>query len=287
MKNCTRIDFEKINIGIIGLGLMGASFALALRNIFQNCYISGFDTNHEHSQKALDLKIVDAVVKKDQELFDKNLVILAVPVEAIVKIVSNITDIPNSTTIIDLGSTKKPIIDAFPDEFRKAFIPAHPMAGTEKSGPEAAFQDIFKDKVMVVCDIEESGELQRSMSDKIFRLMKMKVVHMNADEHDKCAATISHLPHAISFSIANSIMKQEHPEAITALAGGGFRDITRIAKTPPDMWIDIFAQNREHVLKSIAEFKKELELCEAMIIKNAQAELRTWIENANSLHDIL
>ena len=278
---------NSLNAGIAGLGLMGASFALALRQICKKCHITGFDINKQNAEKALELNYIDSVSGSLEELFRLDLIILAVPVEGIVDILSNISYVSPDSTIIDLGSTKQPIIRAVPPEYRLNFIAAHPMAGTEKSGPEAALPDLYKNKIMVICDIEESGHKQKEFAEYLFKKMEMNIVYMNADEHDKHAAVISHLPHAISFSIANSIMKQENPESITALAGGGFRDVSRIAKTPPDMWIDIFSQNKEHILRSIALFKKELEQCEEMIKKNDRAELRKWIELANTLHHIL
>jgi prephenate dehydrogenase len=278
---------DRLNVGIIGLGLMGASFALALKQIFKNCLIAGWDIKPDNAQKALELNIVDSISDNMKDIFSLDLIILAVPVKGIVNIISQISDIAPTSTIIDLGSTKKPIIRSVPPEYRLNFIAAHPMAGTEKSGPEAALPDLYKNKVMVVCNIEESGEKQKEFAEYIFKKMQMNIVYMDAEEHDKHAAVISHLPHAISFSIANSIMKQENPESITALAGGGFRDVSRIAKTPPDMWIDIFSQNKNNILNSIALFKKELEQCEEMIKNDDLTELKNWINRANTLHHIL
>jgi len=115
----------------------------------------------------------------------------------------------------------------------------------------------------------------------------MKIFNMNADEHDKHAAYISHMPHALSYSLANSVMNQENPEAIIALAGGGFKDMSRIAKSSPNMWVDIFKQNRENILEAIQSFKRELNFCEEIVESKDWDKLHKWMKEANKLHNIL
>ena len=126
---------------------------------------------------------------------------------------------------------------------RSNFVTAHPMTGTEKFGPKAAIPKLYENKVVVLCDMEKSGEYQREVAKKLFSSIGMKLVFMGSAEHDRHAAFISHMPHALSFSLANSVMKQEDAASIIALAGGGFRDMSRIAKSSPHMWEDIFRQN--------------------------------------------
>ncbi len=124
------------------------------------------------------------------------------------------------------------------------------MTGTEKFGPTASIENLYTNKIMVVCDIQKSGKFQKKVALEIFRDIKSKVVFMNAKEHDRHAAFISHMPHAVSFAIANSVMKQEDAKNIVALAGGGFKSMSRIAKSSPAMWEDIFRQNRDNLLEA-------------------------------------
>jgi prephenate dehydrogenase len=140
---------------------------------------------------------------------------------------------------------------------------------------------------MVVCNIDESGEIQRKRAINIFNKLKMKVKYMNADEHDRHAAFISHMPHIVSFSIANAVLKQEDNEHIVTLAAGGFRDMSRLAKSNPHMWGDIFKENKKNLLDSIKAFKSELKKAKAMIENEEWEKLKEWMEMGNELHKIM
>ncbi len=133
------------------------------------------------------------------------------------------------------------------------------MAGTEYSGPTAAFSGLFKDAVVAICDFKESGEMHVKRSVELFSHLGMKIIFMSAAEHDHHASVISHLPHAISFSLASSVLKKENKKNIIALSGTGFNGMIRIAKSSPVMWTDIFKQNKQNLINSIDLFKKELE----------------------------
>ena len=276
-----------MQIGIIGLGLMGGSFALAVRKIFDNLEIVGYDHNDQHILEALELNLIDRAAEELIEFKDFDLIILAIPVDAIVKTLKELTFVSQKTTIIDFGSTKKKIVDEIPPEIRENVVPSHPMTGTEKFGPSAAIETLYRGKVIVFCDIERSGKHQVKLARDIFSKLGMKIFYMNAKEHDLHAAYISHMPHAISYSLANSVMAQENPKAIIALAGGGFRDMSRIAKSSPNMWVDIFRQNRENILKAIDSFKKELDFCQEILEQKDWDKLYKWMKEANRLHDIL
>jgi len=276
-----------MQIGIIGLGLMGGSFALAVRKIFDNLEIVGYDHNDQHILEALELNLIDRAAEELIEFKDFDLIILAIPVDAIVKTLKELTFVSQKTTIIDFGSTKKKIVDEIPPEIRENVVPSHPMTGTEKFGPSAAIETLYRGKVIVFCDIERSGKHQVKLARDIFSKLGMKIFYMDAKEHDLHAAYISHMPHAISYSLANSVMAQENPKAIIALAGGGFRDMSRIAKSSPNMWVDIFRQNRENILKAIDSFKKELDFCQEILEQKDWDKLYKWMKEANRLHDIL
>ncbi|ADV45551.1 prephenate dehydrogenase [Nitratifractor salsuginis] len=276
-----------MNVGIIGLGLMGGSFALALRDRYKEVEILGYDHNDQHCIEALELHLVDRISDELEDFKNLDLIVLAIPVNGIIATLPELVGVDEKTTIIDFGSTKKQIVECVPDEIRRNFVAAHPMTGTEKSGPVAAKADLYRGKVVVLCDIEESGEIQRRLAKKIFTDLGMKIFYMDAEEHDRHAAFISHMPHALSYALANAVMKQENPRAIIALAGGGFKDMSRIAKSSPNMWTDIFRQNQVNLLQAIECFKGELERCENLVKEEKWEELHHWMERANDLHKIL
>lgn len=272
--------------GIVGLGLMGGSLALELKELNFIKRVLGYDRNKEHIKDAKRLNLVDEVV--DFNTIKKcDVIFLAIPVEGIIETVNRLKDIDKNATIIDLGSTKEKIVKNIPKNIRKNFVAAHPMTGTEKYGPTAAFKGLYKDKIVVLCNIEDSGEKQREIAEKIFTKIGMQIVYMDAKEHDKHAAFISHLPHAISYALANSVLKQEDPKSILILAAGGFKDMSRLAKSSPNMWVDIFKQNKKNLLKSLDVFKNELKYAKALIENDRWEELNCWMQNATSLHKIL
>ena len=276
-----------MNISIIGLGLMGGSLALNLKKIYPNWTILGYDHNKEHTTKAIELNLVDKIANSWDEVKKSDIIILAIPVEAIIKSLQNLKDITLNTTIIDLGSTKEKIVKNTPKNIRKNLIAAHPMTGTENTGPTAAFDGLYDDKVVVLCDLEDSGELQKKIAIDIFTKLNMKIFYMNSSAHDYHAAYISHLPHALSFSLANAVLNQEDPKSILAMAGGGFSSMTRIAKSSPVMWSDIFKQNKTNLLKSLKSFNHEVKLMQNMIEENRWDELEEWMKSANLLHGII
>jgi prephenate dehydrogenase len=271
---------------IVGLGLMGGSFSLAMRGYFKE--IIGVDHNESHCKSALELGLVDKIVNiKDLETAD--VIILAIPIRGIIAVLKELSqlNLKEDCTIIDFGSTKKTIIEECPKNIRKNLVASHPMAGTEYSGPLAAIADLYENKIMVVCNIHESGEVQRKSAVDIFEKLKMKVKYMDADEHDRHAAFISHMPHIVSFSIANAVLKQEDKEHIVTLAAGGFRDMSRLAKSNPHMWGDIFKENKKNLLDSIEAFKSELKKAKAMIENEEWEKLKDWMETGNELHKIM
>lgn len=273
-------------IGIVGLGLMGGSLGLALKNTIEDVKLVGFDHNQQHCDQAKALGLVDEIVSFDA-LKKSNVIVLAIPVEAIIKTLEDLKDISEDTTIIDLGSTKEKIVALTPIEIEKNVVAAHPMAGIEKFGPYAAFEDLYAGRVVVLCDLQRNGVWHKSRAIEIFEALKMQIVYMNANDHDLHAAYISHLPHAISYALANSVLKQEDPKSILALAAGGFRDMSRIAKSSPNMWSDIFEQNSTNLLHAIESFEFELAEVKKMIKNKDNKALKEWMKSAAALHKIL
>ena len=275
-----------MNIAIVGLGLMGGSLALSLKKLDFIDEIVGCDHNEKHTEEALNLGLVNKIVNFD-DVKKYDVIFLAIPVNGVISALSNLTDVDKNITIIDLGSTKELIVSKVPPSIRKNFVAAHPMTGTENFGPTAAVEKLYEDKVVVLCDLEDSGEYQRDTAKKIFKALKMKKYFMHSHEHDRHAAFISHMPHAISFSIANTVMKQENKHNILALAAGGFRSMSRLAKSSPYMWEDIFTQNKENLLEAIELFEHELSQFKQNIINDDFEEVNKSMQNGKKLHDIL
>jgi prephenate dehydrogenase len=278
---------KKTSIGIIGLGLMGGSFSLALQETAGSYHFVGLDHNKSHCDEALKLGLVDEIVTSLNEIKNCDIIILTIPVDGIIAIAKQLPDLDPKCTVIDFGSTKQKISESIPGSIRKNFVTAHPMTGTEKFGPKAAIDDLYTNKVVVLCDLEMSGKYQESLAKELFTDIGMNIVCMDAKEHDRHAAFISHMPHALSYSLANSVMKQEASKSIIALAGGGFKDMSRIAKSSPNMWEDIFRQNKSNVLEAINAFQTELKKCQKMVENEEWETLNTWMKDANKLHDIL
>ena len=276
-----------MDIGIIGLGLMGGSLGIALKASDPTCRIIGYDHNQQHRSQALQFGLVDEIATSMEMIRECDVIFLAIPVDGIIAALKTLKTVKPECTIIDLGSTKAKIVSSVPPVIRENFVAAHPMTGTEKFGPSAAIEELYRDKVVVLCNLEESGEHQQKIALKLFRDIGMKIVFMRANEHDRHAAFISHMPHALSYSLANAVMRQEEPKSITALAGGGFRDMSRIAKSSPDMWEDVFRQNKANLLSAIDHFNTELQRCRKMVENEEWEKLNQWMQDANKLHDIL
>ncbi len=277
----------KIKVGIVGLGLMGGSLSLALKKHSKDYYFVGLDHNELHCSDALKLGLVDEICTSIDGLKSCDIIFLSIPVDGIISVTKQLGSLNDTCTVIDLGSTKEKISLSIPSEIRDNFVAAHPMTGTEKFGPTAALEDLYTDKVVVLCDLEKSGMHQQNVAKKLFTDIGMNIVCMGAKEHDKHAAFISHMPHAVSYALANSVMAQEASKSIIALAGGGFKDMSRIAKSSPNMWEDIFRQNKTNVLEAINSFQSELKKCEKMVENEEWEALNDWMKEANTLHDIL
>ncbi|WP_024954849.1 prephenate dehydrogenase [Sulfurospirillum arcachonense] len=275
-----------MKIGIIGLGLMGGSLGLALQDTKLASNILGYSRNLTTCEEALELGLVHEIASFE-EIKKCDIIFLAIPVEAIISTLKLLEDISPKTTVIDLGSTKEEIIKNVPASIRENFIAAHPMCGTEKFGPSAAFKTLYHDNIVVFCDTKNNSDLHKNRATQIFSHIGMKIVFMDAKEHDEHACFISHLPHAISYALANSVIGQEDPKSILLLAAGGFRDMSRLAKSSPFMWSDIFKQNKKNLISSIDLFEKELKKCKTMIEEDNYEKLEQWMGDATTLHKIL
>ena len=276
-----------MKVGIIGLGLIGGSLGLALRDMKIISSVSGYDLNKQNEEDALKLGLIDKIISFEEMKRTCDMIFLAIPVEAIIKVLDDLKDIPKNTTIVDLGSTKSKILEECPKEIRENFVAAHPMAGTENSGPKAAFKSLLNGAVVVVCDDKNAHEKHIKRAVEILSHAGMKIIFMDAKSHDHHVGIISHLPHAISYSLVNATLKEEDKRNILLLAGGSFSGMARIAKSSPEMWVDIFKQNKNNLVSAIDSFKNELQICQDLIKGEKWDELKEWMNTARKLRDIL
>ncbi|ELL0791068.1 prephenate dehydrogenase [Campylobacter upsaliensis] len=275
-----------MKVGIIGLGLMGGSLGLCLKENKLIGSVYGLDLDAQNAKDALKLGLIHELIGFDK-LSNCDIIFIATPVNAIIEILQNLKELPKTTTIIELGSTKRKIVESLPATLIKQTIFAHPMAGTENSGPKAAFKELYKDAVCVLCDSEVADDLHQKRAVEIFSHLGMRIVFMDSTSHDHHTAIISHLPHAISFSLANYVMREEDRRNIAYLGGPSFKGMCRIAKSSPLMWGGIFTQNKENILASIEHFQEELENCKKMLKNCDENKLKKWMEKANHLREIL
>jgi prephenate dehydrogenase len=277
-------------VAIVGIGLIGGSFALALRNKGLATHVIGVDNNIDHQQKALELKIVDEVLPLNEAIAKSKLVVLAIPVDAMVKLLPPIMDQLNDEQVVmDMGSTKGNVINAIANHpKRKRFVATHPMWGTEYSGPEAAVKDAFINKAVVICDSENSDEDAVQVVENIYKVIGMHLVFMEHEAHDLHTAYVSHISHITSFALANTVLEKEKEEdAIFELASGGFESTVRLAKSNPAMWVPIFKQNRENVLDVLNEHISQLRKFKSCLEKENYEYLQELIEHANGIRRII
>lgn len=277
-----------MNILIIGTGLIGGSLALSLRG-FQTTII-GYDANPEHMQQALDLGLTDQVMPLDQALPVADLVILAIPVNQARELLPSVLDqISPEAVVTDMGSTKQGICRKVRQHSRRAqYVAAHPIAGTEHSGPRAAQSGLFKNKVAIICERELSSEKAVQLVERLFFLLEMKIIYMQADEHDRHIAYVSHLSHISSFTLGLTVLEIEKNEStIFDMAGSGFASTVRLAKSSPDMWNPIFMQNREHLLVALDAYIGQLSRFRALIEARDYDTLYKLMKEANLIRRVL
>ncbi len=276
-------------IYIIGIGLIGGSFALEIKKIFPDSNIMGIDNSKENLDQAINLGIIDAIGSID-DITNPFMILLAIPVKSIINILPNILDKSTQDTIvIDFGSTKNSICKSVMNhKNRSNFVAAHPIAGTEFSGPNAAHYGLFDNKNIIICEHEKSNENIINTALEIFSKMKMIVSYMDSISHDKHIAYVSHLSHLSSFMLGKTVMDEEESEKnIFDMAGSGFESTVRLAKSSPKMWTDIFDDNKANVLKSLSDYINNLELIKDLIESNKFEELESQLKKTNYIKKIL
>ena len=277
-----------MKLTVVGLGLIGGSIAMDLRKAGFATEITGVDLSPENAQEALRLGIIDRIESLENAVSHADMVVIAIPVDKVLKSLTKVLDlISDKTTVIDVGSTKKAITDAVENHpKRRNYIPAHPMSGTENSGPTAALEGLFENKINIICDQEKSGPQHLALAEKMFQVLGMNVAYMSSDDQDHSTAFISHLPHAAAFALANAVLAKEDREIIFDLASGGFNSTVRLAKSSPEMWGPIFQQNKEYVVESLDVYIKHLKLFKKSIESDPE-EMMALMKNANRIRGVL
>ena len=285
----TSFNDKKITVAVIGVGLIGGSMALVLKEKGFANHVIGVDANKENAQKALELKLVDEICPLFKGVMKADVIILAVPVSACEQLLPILLDNIDNQIIIDTGSTKKGIIGTIENHPKRGrFVATHPMWGTEYSGPQAATKDAFINKATVICNREESDEDAVQLAESLYKTLGMYIVQMDAEDHDVHVAYVSHISHITSFALANTVLEKEKEEnAIFELASAGFESTVRLAKSNPAMWVPIFMQNRENVLDVLNEHISQLRKFKACLEKENTEYLRELIENANKIKRII
>jgi prephenate dehydrogenase len=281
--------YEHMKVAIIGLGLIGGSMAIALKELGIASYIFGVDHNPVHINEALELGLVDECVNVDEAVAKSELIIIATPINAAESILPIILNQVDKHIVFDVGSTKKVICESIlVHPKRGRFVATHPMWGTENSGPSAAVKGAFLNKATVICNKNESDADALEMVERIYSLLNMHLLYMDAADHDMHVAYISHISHITSFALANTVLEKEKEEdAIFELASGGFESTVRLAKSNPSMWVPIFMQNRENVLDVLNEHITQLRKFKTCLEKENYQYLQELIENANGIRRIL
>jgi prephenate dehydrogenase len=277
-----------MKLTVIGLGLIGGSMAIDLRKAGFAHEITGVDANPENAMEALRLGIIDRIDSLESAVAKADMVIIAIPVDKVLQTLTRVLDlISDQTTVIDVGSTKKLIAHAVENHpKRRNYIAAHPMSGTENSGPTAALEGLFEGKINIICDQEKCGPQHLAFAEKVFQVLGMDIAYMTADEQDHSTAFISHLPHAAAFALANAVLDKEDREIIFDLASGGFTSTVRLAKSSPEMWGPIFQQNKQYIVESLDVYIKHLKAFRKSIETDPE-EMMALMKNANRIRGIL
>lgn len=279
-----------MTVGIVGLGLIGGSLGLDLRmNGFAD-RILGVESHPLHREEALRCGLVDAVLSLEEVCIESDLVVMAVPVKAIAAIFPRVLDLIGAQAVVlDMGSTKKALAEAIDHHPRRGrAVLAHPMAGTEFSGPKAAIHNLFQGKVAILCDLDQSDPDAKERAERLFKSLFMKILYMDSSDHDLHAAYVSHISHISSFVLALTVLEKEKSEQnIFDLASGGFASTVRLAKSSPRMWADVYEQNAGHLVDVLDSYLAKMQSFRDAIAKGDFEQTYQFMEAANDIGRIL
>lgn len=275
-------------IHIIGLGLLGGSFGLGARQKFPELIITGTDSNPQNLKDALTLGIITEA--REIADHDTDLVILATPADTLGEILLQTLDqVSENTLIFDLGSTKAKLCALMASHPKRSqYLAAHPIAGTEYSGPKAAFAELLDRKVLIICELEKTDLHLKEKAYKLFDALNLKLRFMDPEEHDRHLAFVSHLSHISSFMLGETVLQKMADEKnIFDMAGSGFASTVRLAKSSPAMWAPIFTENKENILGAMDSYIANLTAFRNKIAEKDQKGLYDEMTEINKIRDIL
>lgn len=278
-----------MKVFIVGTGLIGGSFALDIKAADPETFIYGIDKTEEHLQKAKSLGIIDEISNME-EIAEADLVLVAIPVDVNINVVGDILDkVKDECVVIDSGSTKSRICEALSGHpKRRNFLAAHPIAGTEFSGPEAAISNLYRNKTMIICEVEKTAFKLQERALELFRKLGMRIRYMDARSHDKHIAYVSHLSHISSFMLGKTVLEKEKNERdIFDMAGSGFASTVRLAKSSPEMWTPIFKDNKKNVLETLNEYINNLNQFKKLMEEDNFQEVYSEMERTNYIKTVL
>ncbi len=279
-----------MTITIIGIGLIGGSLAIALKENGFATRIIGVDASNANIDKAFHRRLIDDTMPLEAAMAQSDIIIVATPVDSLLQLLPAILDqITDQQVVMDVGSTKMHLLEALRNHPQRGrFVATHPMAGTEYSGPEAAIPNLFANKCTVICDVEDSAPDAVSRVENLYASIPMRVVYLDSRSHDIHTAYISHISHISSFALALTVLaKEADEERIFELASGGFDSTVRLAKSSPDMWTPIFRQNRDNVLDVLDEHINQLSRFRSLLIKKDFDAFYQLIQEANGIRRVL
>lgn len=271
-----------MNITIIGTGLMGCSLGLALKK--GGHFITGVDHNPLHLEQAESIGAIDKAMEMTDALVNADLVVIGVPVDATVRILPHVLNsVPENATVMDLGSTKLEICNAIRNHHRRGiFVPVHPMAGVEHSGPLAAHIDLYINAKGIICEPQISTYQSLNVVLGILQELKMRAIFMDTEDHDRQLALVSHLPQVMAYALASmGDFELKANKQWVELGGGGLQSSIRLGKSDANMWMPIFQQNKDNITGYIDNYINQLTKLRKLIVENDQATLNENITKAN------
>lgn len=277
--------FEQL--GVIGCGLMGGSFALALKRAGLVKRVVGYSKSPSTTKLAHSMGVIDIEAKSAlQACTGSDIILLAVPVSATESTLKNIRAFVHpGTLVMDVGSTKQDVVDAakqtLGDNF-VYFIPAHPIAGKESAGVKYSDVNLYKGANVILTPLPETHAVQLEQAEAVWKALGARVTSMDPKEHDMILAAVSHLPHLVAFSYINGLLAQPDAERLMSFAGPGFRDFSRIAAGDVVLWRDVLLANRREVLKQLKELGQALQQMRQALHQNDGAELERLIKQAST-----
>lgn len=278
-----------MTVCIIGLGLIGGSIGLELKTKRFSERVIGVEKNPAYAKIALERGLVDEVHKLVDGIQQSDLIILAIPVDAILTLLPFVLDYVTHQAVTDVGSTKLSITEQVKNHPKRSnYVPSHPMAGTEFSGPEAALPGLFNKKVGIICDMSQSNPKALETITNLYMAMNMRLIFMSSKEHDLHTAYVSHISHLTSFALALTVLdKEQNEKNILNLASGGFDSTVRLAASSADMWVPVFDQNRENVVEVMETYIEKMTQFKDLIQSGNTKKVRDLIKKANIIQKTL